>query len=79
MKRTGKLLVVLGLVAVIALGTMSVFAKGGPPKPGKCPYRFLLCLDVWDPVTCDDGVTYSNECYARRACATGCEPGYPNQ
>jgi hypothetical protein len=32
------------------------------------------CLDVWNPVTCSNGVTYSNSCYAARACATGCVP-----
>ena len=72
MSRSGKVLFVLALVTVIGLGSLSVVAKGGPPKPGKCPDRFIFCLDVWDPVICDDGKTYSNECYARRACATGC-------
>ncbi len=28
----------------------------------------LQCLDVWRPVLGCDGVTYSNACYARRAC-----------
>lgn len=36
------------------------------------------CLDVYDPVTCDNGVTYANSCYAWRACATGCTPGNPH-
>ncbi|MEM9557132.1 MAG: hypothetical protein AAGC60_22935 [Acidobacteriota bacterium] len=39
----------------------------------ECP-RDILCLDVWDPVICDDGRIYSNFCYAYRACATGCTP-----
>lgn len=38
-----------------------------------CPGGFE-CLDVWDPVICSNGVVYSNGCYARRACATGCVP-----
>lgn len=38
-----------------------------------CPGGFE-CPDVWDPVICDGGVVYSNACYARRACATGCVP-----
>jgi len=75
MSRTAKVLFVLALVGVIALGSLSVVARGGPPKPGKCPWAFIMCLDVWDPVTCDNGVTYSNACYARRACATGCTSG----
>ena len=32
----------------------------------------IACPDVWDPVTCSNGVTYSNSCYAYLACATGC-------
>lgn len=35
----------------------------------------IYCLDVYDPVTCSDGVTYSNACYAYLACATGCTGG----
>jgi hypothetical protein len=40
----------------------------------KCPDKLIFCLDVWDPVICDDGKIYGNQCYADRACATGCEP-----
>ena len=35
----------------------------------------MQCPDVWDPVTCSNGVTYSNGCYAYLACATGCSGG----
>ncbi len=37
----------------------------------KCP-RPIECPDVYDPVTCSNGITYPNACYAYRACATGC-------
>ena len=40
-----------------------------------CPRYDIYCPDVWDPVTCSNGVTYSNSCYAYRACATGCTSG----
>jgi len=30
------------------------------------------CLDVYNPVTCSNGVTYPNACYAAQACAKGC-------
>jgi hypothetical protein len=46
--------------------------------PAECP-RDIQCLDVWDPVICDDGQVYSNDCYAYRACATGCVPFYASQ
>jgi len=39
-----------------------------------CP-RDIQCPDVYDPVTCSNGVTYPNACYAYRACATGCGGG----
>ncbi|MBL8745776.1 MAG: hypothetical protein JNK58_05390 [Phycisphaerae bacterium] len=61
------LLFCAGIVAV-AVSSTTVNAAGirlcGPRN----------CLDVWNPVTCSNGVTYSNACYAARACATGCSP-----
>ncbi len=88
--RNRKLLIVafvLALVVVVTVGSLA-FArpKPGPgpfpdpgPGPGKCPNAGLECLDIWDPVTCDNGVTYSNQCYADRACATGCVEGGARQ
>jgi hypothetical protein len=35
------------------------------------------CPAVYDPVICNDGVIYSNACYAREACAHGCKPYNP--
>ena len=59
-------------IAVLVTGA-AAFAKGKPNGGVKpCKYSMLMCLDVWDPVVCDDGRTYSNACYARRACSTGC-------
>ena len=39
-----------------------------------CP-RDMSCPDVYNPVTCSNGVTYPNACYAYVACATGCGSG----
>lgn len=36
-----------------------------------------LCPAVYDPVICNNGVVYSNSCYAREACANGCKPYRP--
>lgn len=57
----------LGVAAVILTSSnaMAAIRLCGPRN----------CLDVWNPVTCSNGVTYSNACYAARACATGCSPG----
>lgn len=73
--------VVLAIVGVVAFGSLALARRGpGPiPGPGGCPNSGMYCLDVWDPVTCSNGVTYSNQCYADRACATGCVAGYPSQ
>ncbi len=69
-KLTHRVLVV-GAAAVVALGMYAnVAAAGGrdcPPKPKFCP-------KLWAPVICDDGKVYSNQCWADKRCATGCEP-----
>lgn len=57
---------VVGVVASTALAARPIGGGGGP----------IYCLDVWRPVICSNGVVYSNDCYARRAGATGCVP-YP--
>lgn len=58
-----------GITGVIA---MAATAYAGPPFGGGCGPK--ICLDVWKPVICSDGRVYSNDCYAKRACATGCTP-----
>ena len=83
-KKYPRLPLVLALVVVLSAGTVAFAWPFFPfpvprPVPQPCPNWDLICLDVWDPVTCDDGVTYSNQCYADRACATGCVEGYPTQ
>ena len=69
-----RLILVALLVTVVVFGTVAWAGKGGKPKPQPCKNWNIFCLDVWDPVVCDDGKTYSNQCYADRACATGCVP-----
>lgn len=64
--------VLFAVLLVAAAGSMlnatSAFAAGSGKK-GCGPDS---CLDVYNPVICSNGVVYSNACYARRACATGC-------
>jgi len=60
---------VVGAMVIVLLASVDAQAK----KP-TCPRTGINCLDVWDPVICDDGQVYSNSCYAYVACATGCEP-----
>ena len=70
-----KLVVRLALGAFV-LGALSVGTTTLAKRPGGGGGGGdILCLDVWDPVTCADGVTYSNQCYADRAKAP--KPCFP--
>jgi hypothetical protein len=59
-------------VAVVTVAAVASVATAARPIRPPCGPQY--CLDVWNPVTCSNGVTYSNACYAARACATGCGP-----
>jgi hypothetical protein len=60
------------LAAVLTAGALAGNATADNPN---CP-RTGGCPEVYDPVICNDGVVYSNDCFARLACAKGCQP-YP--
>lgn len=64
---------VVKLVLVAVLAAIPAFSSPSEIAPS-CPNDFS-CPDVWAPVTCSNGVTYSNACYAALACATGCVGG----
>lgn len=72
-EKVSKGLVVGCVAGVIGFGVFSASASAVRPIGGLCN-KGIYCLDVWDPVTCPNGQTYSNDCYARRACQTGCWP-----
>lgn len=56
--------------AVIAVGATATVSLGGFMPSAKCgPDR---CLDVYNPVTCPNGQTYPNACYAAKACQKNC-------
>jgi hypothetical protein len=57
----------LGLALAGVAGTASYADKCVPnPNP--------ICPAIFAPVTCNNGVTYSNQCFADAACARGCRP-----
>jgi hypothetical protein len=69
-RRFSKCSLVLGVIAVAAAAASSLAQD---LRPSDC-LPGIQCLDVWNPVICDNGQVYSNLCYARKACATGCVP-----
>jgi hypothetical protein len=70
MKRIKKLALASVLCAgALALATPTMANHGGCHKN---PHP--ICPAVFDPVTCDNGKTYQNSCFAQADCATGCVP-----
>ena len=65
MKRTGRTIttIVLLAVAAVAIASISV-ALDGPP----------LCPAIYAPVICDGGKIYPNQCVADRHHAKNCVP-----
>jgi hypothetical protein len=75
MKRTFRYLMVMVIAAGFAAGAGQLMA--GKPGGGGCPTPRVNCLcpDIVDPVICDGGCTYTNQCRADCAKATHCVPG----
>jgi hypothetical protein len=52
---------------------LAISAVGGVSYADKCvPDPNPICYQIYAPVKCSNGVTYTNQCYADAACATGC-------
>ena len=66
--------VVKSVVLLAAIAAMAFTTSAFAAKPGGGCNRNVRCPLVWAPVICDDGKTYSNQCFADKACGTGCEP-----
>ena len=58
----------LGLALTAAGSVSSSYADQCVPDPN------AICPLIYAPVICNDGVTYSNQCFADAACAKGCRP-----
>ena len=69
-----RILILVVVVAALAAGASQILA--GKPGGGGCPKprANCFCPEVYDPVTCDGGCTYSNSCFAGCAGATNCVP-----
>ena len=66
MKATTRMFL-LGLALTGAMGSVSYADKCVPDPNAICPL-------IYAPVTCNNGVTYGNQCIADAACAKGCHP-----
>jgi Kazal-type serine protease inhibitor domain len=68
MKKFATRMFILGLALTGgAVGTVSYADQCVPDPNAICPF-------IYAPVKCNDGVTYSNQCFADAACAKGCRP-----
>ena len=61
-----------GMVGVVGVAIYAAASAVAAPPGGPCFKGY--CLDVWRPVICPNGMVYSNDCYAARACQTNCVP-----
>jgi hypothetical protein len=58
------------LLSLVLTGAMASVAHAD-----KCvPDPNAICPFIYAPVTCNNGVTYTNQCFADAACARGCQP-----
>jgi hypothetical protein len=59
---------------VIASAAATVFVVGVSTlaTPASAVFKPCICPDVYAPVICSNGVTYSNSCVASCNHATGC-------
>ena len=67
MKKNALRLFLLGL-AMTGVSAGASYADRCVPDPN------AICPLIYAPVTCNNGVTYSNQCFANAACAKGCQP-----
>jgi hypothetical protein len=58
---------VLGLALTSSMGAVAHADRCVPDPNAICPL-------IYAPVICNDGVTYSNQCFADANCAKGCRP-----
>ena len=58
------------LLGLALTGSMGAISHAAPCEPDPN----VICPAIYDPVTCSNGVTYSNSCFAAADCAKGCRP-----
>lgn len=68
MKTTTKIRLFLLSLALTGGLSGAAYADRCVPNPD------AICPLIYAPVTCNNGVTYSNQCFADADCAKGCRP-----
>lgn len=62
-------------IRIFLLGLALTASMGAAAHADRCvPDPNAICPLIYAPVTCNDGVTYSNQCFADANCAKGCRP-----
>ena len=64
--RIGKIAIGAVVAATLAVGITALFV------PAQAAFKTCTCPDVYAPVICSNGITYSNSCVASCNHATGC-------
>lgn len=65
LKKVGMLAFVVAVCGVAVMAVQTSVAAG----PARC-----ICLDIYRPVLCPNGITYPNSCYASCAGQRNCVP-----
>lgn len=67
-----KRLKMLALTSVLCTGALALATPSMANHGGCHKNPHPICPAIFDPVVCDNGKTYSNQCFANADCATGC-------
>jgi hypothetical protein len=63
------------LARTLLLALTLTGATGAVAYADKCvPDPNAICPLIFAPVTCNNGMTYDNQCFADADCARGCHP-----
>jgi hypothetical protein len=65
------------LASVVCAGALAMATPSMANHGGCHKIKNPICPAIFDPVTCDNGKTYTNQCFANADCATGCTSGEP--
>jgi hypothetical protein len=65
----------LVLASILTAGALSVTTPAVANHGGCHKNNNPICPAIFAPVTCDNGKTYTNQCFADADCATGCVSG----